>query len=479
MSFDSASNWTLRPLGECIDLIIDHRGKTPRKLGSDWVDSGVPTISAKNVSGGKLVAKESIRFVSHDIYKKWMKEDVRKGDCLLVSEGATLGECLYWDEDYPVVLGQRIFCIRANPEILNPRYLYAYMTSEAFQQEIRSRATGSSVPGLRQTEVLKLMVLAPPLDEQAIIGDTLFSVNEKIKSNTKTNQTLEQIAQAIFKSWFVDFEPAKAKIAALEAGGSEEGALFAAMQAISDKGEEELTRLHAEQPEQYAELRATAELFPSAMQDSELGEIPDGWTVGTLADVANLNQQSWTKRTIPSEIRYVDLANTKNGVIESTTTYLSDDTPSRARRILSNGDTIVGTVRPGNRSFAFIKRPQKTLTGSTGFAVLSPKQAELAEFVYITATSDATINHLAHLADGGAYPAVRPEVVINLPCIVPNERLIAYFHKTVRSFFDQAAVHKLESSTLSVLRDMLLPKLLSGELSVLATDDQLAGPANV
>src|SRR5690554_7695698 len=87
------------------------------------------------------------------------------------------------------------------------------------------------------------------------------------------------MAQAIFKSWFVDFEPVKAKIAALEAGGSEEDALLAAMQAISGKGEAALTRLQAEQPEQYAELRATAELFPSAMQDSELGEIPEGWDV--------------------------------------------------------------------------------------------------------------------------------------------------------------------------------------------------------
>src|SRR5690606_23623345 len=269
------------------------------------------------------------------------------------------------------------------------------------------------------------------------------------------------------------------KIAVLEAGGSEEDALLAAMQAISGKGEAELTRLQAEQPEQYTGLRTTAELSPSAMQDSELGEIPEGWTVGALADVANRNQQSWTKRTIPSEIRYVDLANTKNGIIESTTTYHADDAPSRARRILSDGDTIVGTVRPGNRSFAFIKRPQKTLTGSTGFAVLSPKQTELAEFVYITATSDEAINHLARFADGGAYPAVRPEVVINLLCIVPTERLITCFHKTVRPYFEQAAVNKLESSTLSDLRDSLLPKLLSGELSVSATEDQLAEHANV
>jgi len=136
---------TYKPLGECINLIIDHRGKTPRKLNSDWVEDGTPTISARNINSGKLVAKDSIRYVTNEVYKKWMKEDVKTGDCFLVSEGATLGECLYWDQDYPIVLGQRIFCIRTNPNVLYPRYFYAYMTTYSFQSEIIGRATGSSV----------------------------------------------------------------------------------------------------------------------------------------------------------------------------------------------------------------------------------------------------------------------------------------------------------------------------------------------
>ena len=141
---NKCENYTYKELGECIELIIDHRGKTPKKLGSDWVNDGIKTISAKNVNDGKLVNENSIRHVTYDIYRKWMKEDVKTGDCFLVSEGATLGECLYWDNDYPIVLGQRIFCIRTNPEILYPRYFYAYMNSVEFQSEIIGRATGSS-----------------------------------------------------------------------------------------------------------------------------------------------------------------------------------------------------------------------------------------------------------------------------------------------------------------------------------------------
>ena len=117
----------INELRDCIELIIDHRGKTPKKLGGDWVEKGVPAISAKNVHNGELTDQSSIGYVTHEIYKKWMKEDVKKGDCFLVSEGATLGEYLYWDFDFPIVLSQRLFCIRTNPKVLYSKYFYAYM----------------------------------------------------------------------------------------------------------------------------------------------------------------------------------------------------------------------------------------------------------------------------------------------------------------------------------------------------------------
>lgn len=469
MSFDSASNWTLRPLGECIDLIIDHRGKTPRKLGSDWVDSGVPTISAKNVSGGKLVAKESIRFVSHDIYKKWMKEDVRKGDCLLVSEGATLGECLYWDEDYPVVLGQRIFCIRTNPEILNPRYLYAYMNSEAFQQEIRSRATGSSVPGLRQTEVLKLMVLAPPLDEQAIIGNTLFSVNEKIKSNTKTNQTLEQMAQAIFKSWFVDFEPVKAKIAALEAGGSEEDALLAAMQAISGNREAELTRLQVEQPEQYAELRATAELFPSGMQDSELGEIPKGWHLSTVGHEFDVTMgQSPPGDTYNEEGDGAPFFQGRRDFGErfpSNRMYCS-----APKRMANEGDTLLSVRAPvGDTNMALTN-----CCIGRGLSALRHKSGCSSYTYYSIIQLGQALS--SYDSEGTVFGSINQKNLRAIPVVAPALYALIAFKRAVGSIDDLIRVNSEEATTLSDTRDALLPKLLSGELSVSAAGGRLAKP---
>lgn len=354
-----------------------------------------------------------------------------------------------------------IICTSKYPE--DSLFWYYFLTFA----DLNQYRAGSGQPLLNQSTLNTITCVVPQaVTERVRIGELLASFDKKRELNDQINQTLEQMAQAIFKSWFVDFEPVKAKIAALEAGGSEEDALLAAMQAISGKDVAALARIQAEHPEHYNELRITTELFPSAIRDSELGEIPVGWSIGTLNDLAHLNKNTWSKQTLPPEIDYVDLANTKNGVIETITTYLSNDAPSRARRILSEDDTIIGTVRPGNRSFAFIKRPSSALTGSTGFAVLTPKRKALSEFVYIAATTDESINHLAHLADGGAYPAVRADVVASLASIIPTDEVLHRFHDLVRPYFECVANLKIGSASLEQTRDALLPKLLSGELMI-------------
>src|SRR5690606_30598643 len=142
------------------------------------------------------------------------------------------------------------------------RFLFWLLRSDEYRRHIVSCSKGTTVRMITKDAVENFHFYCPPLQQRISITEQLDQIDNKIQLNHQINQTLEQMAQAIFKSWFVDFEPVKAKIAALEAGGSEEDALLAAMQAISGKGEAELTRLQAEQPEQYAELRATAELFP-------------------------------------------------------------------------------------------------------------------------------------------------------------------------------------------------------------------------
>jgi len=269
--------------------------------------------------------------------------------------------------------------------------------------------------------------MLPPLPEQRAIAHILGSLDDKIELNRRMNETLEAMARALFKSWFVDFTPVRAK-----AEGRDPGL-----------------------------PKPLADLFPARLDDEDK---PEGWNVGTLSDFSSLNSEAWTRDTRPALINYVDLSNIKWGQIEAVATYAPHDAPSRAQRVLRQQDTIVGTVRPGNGSYAFIS--EDGLTGSTGFAVLRPLRDEYAEFVYFAATAAENIDALAHLADGGAYPAVRPEVVAATQVIKSGDEVIASFSRIVGPLLAKMAGNDRETRALAAIRDTLLPKLISGEMRV-------------
>ena len=176
------------PLGTITQAIIDYRGKTPAKLGSDWSASGYRALSAKNVKAGKIVNEESVRFVDDKLYSIWMKEEVQRGDILITSE-APAGEVLYWDSDEKIVLSQRLFCIRINEEVCS-KYVYYYMQSPRFKGEIDARSTGTTVTGLRQPELLKCTILLPEYDIQVRIASILSALDDKMVINEKLNDNL-------------------------------------------------------------------------------------------------------------------------------------------------------------------------------------------------------------------------------------------------------------------------------------------------
>ena len=324
----------------------------------------------------------------------------------------------YWPHN--TVLYVTDFC--GNDE----RFTYYFL----HQLNLRRFDSGSAQASLNRNYIYPLRIRVPHPAEQRAIAHILGTLDDKIELNRRMNETLEAMARALFKSWFVDFDPVRAK-----AEGRDPGL-----------------------------PRPLADLFPARLVDSELGEIPDGWEVGTLADVSSLNPEVWSKETRPPVINYVDLSNTKWGRIEAITVFARQDAPSRAQRVLRPGDTIVGTVRPGNGSYAFIA--EDGLTGSTGFAVLRPLRAECAEFVYLASTAGEKVEALSHLADGAAYPAVRPEVVAATQVTKPGNNVIERFSRIAGPLLARMAKDERESRTLAALRDTLLPKLISGELRV-------------
>jgi type I restriction enzyme, S subunit len=312
-------------------------------------------------------------------------------------------------------------------------YLFRKVRSDIQHQHV---GTGSVQDNINLEILGGLEFLVPGLHEQRAIAHILGTLDDKIELNRRTSETLGAMARSLFKSWFIDFDPVAQK----------------------NRGE---WRKGESLPGLPAHLY---DLFPDRLVESELGEIPEGWEAGSLNDYCDLNPETWTARTRPESIMYVDLSNTKWGRIESVATYSSADAPSRAQRILHPLDTIIGTVRPGNGSYAFVS--EDGLTGSTGFAVLRPKRRENAEFVYLCATSSENIEALSHLADGGAYPAVRGEVVVATPVARAHDDVVSAFSSFVAPMIASISQSERDSRKLGELRDTLLPKLISGELRV-------------
>jgi len=175
-------------LADAIDRVIDRRGVTPKKLGGNWSETGYRALSAKNVKNGHIVNQESIRFVNIEMYEKWMRTSIMKNDILITSE-APFGEVLFWDSDEKIVLSQRLFGLRCKSSFY-PKYVYLYMTSKAFQNELENRSTGTTVTGLRQPELMKCTIVAPSYFFQKQIADMIYSIEKIISINENINDYL-------------------------------------------------------------------------------------------------------------------------------------------------------------------------------------------------------------------------------------------------------------------------------------------------
>ena len=368
-------------------------------------------------------------------------------------------------------------------------FIYYLARHPDFRKFAESRMEGTS--GRQRVSWQSLSdypISLPSPSEQKAIAHILSSLDDKIELNRRMNATLEAMAQALFKSWFVDFDPvidnalaagnpipdefaprARLREAHRQAEVRKQALGERSSSCVSSKkdgaGAPSLPGTTQQGSVDHPTLSNSKSLFPAAFQfTEELGWIPEGWEVGCISDLAALNPESWTAKKHPDSVNYVDLANTKDGRINETTTYEFGDAPSRARRVLKQHDTIIGTVRPGNRSFAYIH--DDGLTGSTGFAVLRSNDTASRSFIYLALTRDETIEVFAHLADGAAYPAIRPEVVWNTQIPIPSPAVLKFFEDQASSLLAKTGQHQHEAETLSKLRNTLLPHLISGELKV-------------
>jgi len=393
--------WKEVTLGEITNLVIDYRGKTPLKLGSSWSDSGYRALSAKNIKTGQIVAEDSIRFVDEELYRKWMKDEVKKGDILITSE-APFGQIYYWDSDEKIVLSQRLFDVRLNDEVCH-KYVYYFMTSHRYQKDLEGRATGTTVTGLRQPELLKSTILLPPLSAQRSISSILSSLDRKIELNNKINADLEEMAQAIFKNWFVDFEPFK----------------------------------------------------DGKFVDSELGMIPEGWKVGGLFDIAEIFDKK--RKPLSGNVREkMDKIYPYYGAT-SCMDYVDDYIFDGIYTLIGEDGSVVK-----ENGLPYMQYVWGKMWVNNHAHILQGKNGYSTEMIHAL----LSITNIKFLVTGAVQAKLSQGNMQKILVAIPPKNVLDEIRPVIDNLYSKIRINADENSRLSLLRDTLLPRLMSGELEV-------------
>ena len=266
-------------------------------------------------------------------------------------------------------------------------------------------------------------VPVPPIAVQRRIASILSAYDDLIENNARRIAILEEMARRIYEEWFVRFR-------------------FPGHEGVR-------------------------------MVESELGLVPEGWRVTALGLLAEVNARSVRRGAEPTEIRYVDISSVSTGSIDNKERMLFADAPGRARRVVRDGDVIWACVRPNRKSYALVVDPEPNLLVSTGFAVLSPVAAP-SSFIYHCVTTDDFVSHLVNHATGAAYPAVGAEDFENAKLLKPASDLVKAFDRIAEPMMRLVAVLQVKNANLRATRDLLLPKLISGELDVSAMPESEA-----
>ncbi|PSM61011.1 restriction endonuclease subunit S [Citrobacter freundii] len=440
------SNWTLTRLADVIEQVIDNRGRNPE----NYTEVGIPVIDNVLIkSQGVIDLSMARRFINQNTYDNFLRKYLEPDDVLLTLVGNGYGQVAITPNDTCAII-QNTIGLRCKEGFSN-KYLYYLLKFNL--GTLRNLDRGAAQPSIKVGDILDLEFYFPDFSNQTSISKILYILDKKINLNNQINQTLEKISQALFKSWFVDFDPVIDN--ALDAGNP-------VPEALQSRAElRQKVRNSADFKPLPADIRV---LFPAEFEETELGWVPKGWKEGSIPDIAFINSTSWGTKNQPDYVNYVDLSNAKDGIISSIENIPFEDAPSRARRILKKDDLIFGLVRPANRSFAYVHADG--LTGSTGFAVVRAKNTIYKNFIYYFVTYDKNVEELARIADGGAYPAIKPDDICSLPLIIPPEEIVQKYDESTRRFRDLMNNSLVQNDYLTNLRDTLLPKLISGELSL-------------
>jgi len=335
---------------------------------------------------------------------------LKAGDIVVARTGATVGYAKLIRDSVDAVFASYLVRFRVNGKQADPGFVGRLVESFIYKEFVKSRIGGAAQPNANAQVLGSFQFGLPLRREQRRIVDILSAYDDLIENNRRRMALLEEAARQLYREWFVRHR------------------------------------------------------FPGHEHTRITNGVPEGWEKKRLEDVAEVNQESLPS-SFDGEIEYIDISSVTPGMINETTTYDFHEAPSRARRIVQHGDIIWSCVRPNRRSYAVVWQPPSNLIASTGFAVITPKIVPAA-LLYQAITTDDFVGYLENHARGAAYPAVVAGDFERAEIFVPRAPLVDAFNEQAEPLLSQMHTLRLQNQKLRAARDLLLPRLMSGEIPV-------------
>ena len=421
------------PLEDCLDALIDYRGKTPVKTLS-----GIPLITAKIIKAGRI--EKPTEFIAKDNYDSWMRRGIPKAGDVVLTVEAPLGEVAQLGAE-KIALAQRVVTLRGKVGVLDNTYLLYLLQTEEMQEQLKARATGTTVLGIKQSELRKVLLRLPTIEAQVSAAATLKAIDDRIALLRETNTTLEAIAQALFKSWFVDFDPVNAKAQ----GNAPEG---------MDK--------------------ATAALVPDSFEESELGLVPKGWKAMPFLDACDLLGGSQPPASCfvdePRE-GYVRLLQIRDFSTDAHKTFIPDT--SKLKKV-NDDDVLIGRYgsASGDKARDSLGRVCRGLSGAYNVALMKLNPIKVGrEFALQMVTDPRFYGYLQGVSSKAVQSGFSKSELGQYKVVIPTREIAELYESFGVTIWNRVKGGEEMQYLLSELRDTLLPRLISGHLRLPEQDD--------
>ena len=410
------SEWDVKTLKECSTKITDGTHSTVK----DNKDGEYYLLSCKNVKNGNVVLGEKERKIDLDTLKKLRKRtNMDIGDLLLTTVG-TIGESAIV-KDLNFEFQRSVAIIKLDTKKVNKNFAYYITKDRYFKYQVSGRISGSVQKCLYLGDINNIKIPLPSLGEQKAIAKILSDLDEKIEINNKINKNLEEMAQAIFKQWFVDFE-----------FPNEEGKPYK-----SSGGE---------------------------MVESELGMIPKGWKIKNITEL--VDSISIKHKFDKEKVIFLNTSDILEGKFLNKEYSEISNLPGQAKKSISKDDILYSEIRPKNKRFAYVNFDSEDYAVSTKLMVLRSKNLKYSQVIYYLLTGKEFVEKINILAESrsGTFPQITFSTLKSITLAFPEESRfnLDIFKNILDKFYDLAN----ENEKLEKLRDTLLPKLMSGEIRV-------------